>query len=317
MLKRKTRTRPIDDATSYILSSRDKPWLMEKFIDANKGRGVFTSQPIEQGTFVLEYRSTFLYEFEWKKQKWCIDASKEDGSLGRLVNDNHKFPNCVMKKVIVNDRPHLCLFAVRHIEAGTELDYNYGDSKWPWRIKVTNKQPSPMAADSEMVSDLSSQQKSQGEDVNTQVTIKQASPVPIEPENSYHDSNTPKGGTQIQMSFVGSDDSDLDSGEEYIPNPKDQSTDSDSSLELARPGTSESSRPGTSESSRPGTSGTSKSSRPGTSKSSRPGTSKSSSQNSFKYSSKSPIQIFPDSKAIMNEEEGVKTYSTNKRCSLS
>ncbi|XP_060741839.1 histone-lysine N-methyltransferase EHMT1-like [Tachysurus vachellii] len=164
------------------------------------GRGVFTSQPIKQGAFVLEYRgelisldkcqsrhysktqSTFLYEFEWKKQKWCIDASKEDGSLGRLVNVNHKFPNCVMKKVIVNDRPHLCLFAVRHIEAGTELDYNYGDSKWPWRIKVTNKQPSPVAADSEMVSDLSTLQKSQGDDANTQVTNKQPSPVAADSE---------------------------------------------------------------------------------------------------------------------------------------
>ena len=67
---------------------------------------------------------------------FSIDASKEDGSLGRLVNDNHKSPNCVMKKVTVNNRPHLCLFAVRNIEVGTELDYNYGDSKWPWRQKV-------------------------------------------------------------------------------------------------------------------------------------------------------------------------------------
>lgn len=67
---------------------------------------------------------------------FSVDASREDGSLGRLVNDNHKSPNCIMKTVIVNDRPHLCLFAVTNMEAGTEIDYNY-DSKWPWRKKVS------------------------------------------------------------------------------------------------------------------------------------------------------------------------------------
>ncbi|KAK0140881.1 N-lysine methyltransferase KMT5A [Merluccius polli] len=63
-----------------------------------------------------------------------IDSSREDGSLGRLANDDHKSPNCVMK-VIVNDRVHLCLFAVRSTEPGTEIVYNYGDSNWPWRKK--------------------------------------------------------------------------------------------------------------------------------------------------------------------------------------
>jgi hypothetical protein len=42
-----------------------------------------------------------------------------------------------MKKVSVNDRVHLCLFALRNIEPGTEIVYNYGDSKWPWRKKVS------------------------------------------------------------------------------------------------------------------------------------------------------------------------------------
>nr|XP_049588466.1 uncharacterized protein LOC125976693 isoform X16 [Syngnathus scovelli] len=86
-----------------------------------------------------EKESTFLFDFEWQNHYWCIDASTEDGSLGRLVNDNQKSPNCTMKK-IVNDEPHLCLFAIKNIEMGTEIDYNYGDSKWPWREKVTGSQ---------------------------------------------------------------------------------------------------------------------------------------------------------------------------------
>ncbi|KAJ8001851.1 hypothetical protein DPEC_G00173700 [Dallia pectoralis] len=36
MLKRKTRIRPVNDARTYILSLRDKPEFMERFIDSNK-----------------------------------------------------------------------------------------------------------------------------------------------------------------------------------------------------------------------------------------------------------------------------------------
>ncbi|KAJ8000964.1 hypothetical protein DPEC_G00185830 [Dallia pectoralis] len=153
MLKRKTRIRPVNDARTYILSLRDKPEFMERFIDSNKGGGVFATQPVEAGAFVLEYRgelisaeecrardytelqSVFLFEFEWQGRHWCTDASKEDKSLGRLINDNHKSPNCTMKKIVVNNRPHLCLFAVKKIEIGSEIEYNYGDSQWPWRKK--------------------------------------------------------------------------------------------------------------------------------------------------------------------------------------
>ncbi|XP_030211368.1 uncharacterized protein LOC115542982 isoform X3 [Gadus morhua] len=153
MRRRKPRIRPVDDATSHILSSGDKQGLTQNVIDDYKGRGVFATKRFEKGDFVVEYRgeiisfeecqskkystteSTYLYEFEWKNHRWCIDASREDGSLGRLANDDHKSPNCVMKKVSVNDRVHLCLFALRNIEPGTEIVYNYGDSKWPWRKK--------------------------------------------------------------------------------------------------------------------------------------------------------------------------------------
>lgn len=65
-----------------------------------------------------------------------MDASKEDGSLGRLVNDEHRNPACKIRTVEVNQKPHLCLFAVRDIQDGEEVTYNYGDSDWPWRTKV-------------------------------------------------------------------------------------------------------------------------------------------------------------------------------------
>ncbi|XP_060783636.1 uncharacterized protein LOC132890622 [Neoarius graeffei] len=76
-----------------------------------------------------------MFDFMWHGKKWCIDAAMEDGSLGRLVNDDHVHPNCRMKRVLVGGKPHLCLFAARDIHRGEEITYDYGDSNWPWREK--------------------------------------------------------------------------------------------------------------------------------------------------------------------------------------
>jgi SET domain-containing protein len=68
-----------------------------------------------------------------------IDASYDDGSLARLVNDNHKRPNSVMRLVVLDGTPHLFLYALRDILVGQEICYNYGKgdhTKYPWRLKV-------------------------------------------------------------------------------------------------------------------------------------------------------------------------------------
>lgn len=68
-----------------------------------------------------------------------MDASEEDGSLGRILNDDHKKPNCKFKVITVNNRPHLCLFAISDISPGQEL--TYGNSDWPWRTQVKKDVP--------------------------------------------------------------------------------------------------------------------------------------------------------------------------------
>ena len=65
-----------------------------------------------------------------------MDASVKDTSLGRLINDDHKNPNCKIKVIEVDGKPHLCLFALKNIVPGEEITYNYGDSDWPWRNLV-------------------------------------------------------------------------------------------------------------------------------------------------------------------------------------
>ena len=55
-----------------------------------------------------------------------IDATKEDGSLGRLINHSKLRPN-VEVKIVSDTRPYLCMFAATGIESGDELLYDYGD----------------------------------------------------------------------------------------------------------------------------------------------------------------------------------------------
>ena len=41
-----------------------------------------------------------------------------------------------MKKVIVDDKPFLCLFATEDIKTDEELRYNYGVTNLPWENQV-------------------------------------------------------------------------------------------------------------------------------------------------------------------------------------
>ncbi|KAI9534099.1 hypothetical protein NQZ68_016817 [Dissostichus eleginoides] len=41
-----------------------------------------------------------------------------------------------MKKVVAENKPHLCLFALRDINPGEEITYDYGGTDWPWRKQV-------------------------------------------------------------------------------------------------------------------------------------------------------------------------------------
>ncbi|XP_073331581.1 uncharacterized protein [Pagrus major] len=153
------RISPLQDAICHVISRTDKTDKLEvKYINAVKGRGVFAKGTISRGQFVAEYRgdmindaeyqsrrrvyhptcAAFMFAFKWRGKTWCIDASRDDGSLGRLVNDEHRRPNCKMKRTDVNGKPHLCLFALDDIQEGEEITYHYGDGDCPWRTQMTS-----------------------------------------------------------------------------------------------------------------------------------------------------------------------------------
>lgn len=52
------------------------------------------------------------------------------------MNDEHRHPNCKMKRIDVEGRPHLCLFALEDIKEGEEITYDYGGEDCPWRMQV-------------------------------------------------------------------------------------------------------------------------------------------------------------------------------------
>ncbi|CAB1431615.1 unnamed protein product, partial [Pleuronectes platessa] len=220
MLKRK-RIQPAEDAISWVLSSRDKPCFIEKYIDSNKGRGVFATQPIEPGAFVLEYRgellsvedcrsrhysekqSTFLFEFLWQNRIWCIDASKEDGSLGRLVNDNHKSPNCTIKKMTNWKPPAVAVEETQIIQADpSSHGASYTDSANP---KMTNWKPPAVAVEETQIipADPSSHGASYTDSANPKMTnwkppavaVEETQIIQADPSShgaSYTDSANPK-----------------------------------------------------------------------------------------------------------------------------
>lgn len=67
-----------------------------------------------------------------------MDVKEEPTSgpvVGRLVNHGTKKKRSAIIMLDVDDRPALCLFASKHIPAGTEILYDYG-IKVPWESKV-------------------------------------------------------------------------------------------------------------------------------------------------------------------------------------
>ncbi|CAL8406736.1 unnamed protein product [Arctogadus glacialis] len=110
------RISPLTDACHHVGLKTDKTWKMEvKYINAVKGSGVFAIGSFSKGDFIVEYRgdlisddgeaqkrrriynpacSGFLFCVQVGRQNMVsIDASREDGSFGRLVNDDHRHPN--------------------------------------------------------------------------------------------------------------------------------------------------------------------------------------------------------------------------------
>lgn len=113
-----------------------------------KGRAVFATRCFLKGEYVVEYHGDllqitdakkkeaeyaqnpatgcYMYYFQYLCKTYCVDATKETGRMGRLINHS-KNGNCQTKLHDINGVPHLILIASRNIDEGEELLYDYGD----------------------------------------------------------------------------------------------------------------------------------------------------------------------------------------------
>lgn len=56
-----------------------------------------------------------------------MDATKEDSTLGRLINHSKTKPNIRSLIIDVDNTPHIIFYSIRDIKQGEELVYDYGD----------------------------------------------------------------------------------------------------------------------------------------------------------------------------------------------
>lgn len=132
------------------IMSNDKTNLIKVQIPY-KGRGICATNWFKKGDFVLRYSGelisrkeglkrdalleeqgsadSFLYFFSFDSQRFCIDATVDDGTWGRLVNHSRLRPNCRVISLRVKKTPVLALVALRDIVPGEELLYDYGESR--------------------------------------------------------------------------------------------------------------------------------------------------------------------------------------------
>ncbi|XP_028275106.1 serine/threonine-protein kinase PAK 1 isoform X25 [Parambassis ranga] len=216
---RRAKVKPGEEAAHFAFLCKDKDGFEVKYINSFKGRGVFSRRHFEKGDFLVEYRGelltkhehenrqriyheslkVFMFEFRFNGKQFCVDAAKEDGSLGRLVNDEHVNPNSKMKTIKVDEKPHLCLFALKDISPGEEITYNYGDSDWPWRCKNSPQEtdPVPPASPTSSIHENSPQETDPVPPASPTSSIHENSPQetdpvpPASPASSIHE-NSPQ-----------------------------------------------------------------------------------------------------------------------------
>jgi len=149
--ERASKTREIEaakaDLQKRILNGVEEG--LEIRVLEEKGRGIFAGKSFKRGDFVCEYAGelipaqearereieyekdpdigSYMYFFEYRNKKYCVDATAESTRLGRLLNHSKTASNVTSKLFPINGVPYLILCASEDIQIGEELLYDYGD----------------------------------------------------------------------------------------------------------------------------------------------------------------------------------------------
>ncbi|CAK8686150.1 unnamed protein product [Clavelina lepadiformis] len=140
-----------NDLIEAILSHREDGLEVAEI--ENKGRGVIATKQFVHGEFIVEYVGDlitwkeakkrevkyasdtnvgcYMYYFNSKAKRFCIDATNESSSFGRLFNHSRRKPNCRTRVVWIGgksgEQPHLAIIAKRDIKKEEEMLFDYGD----------------------------------------------------------------------------------------------------------------------------------------------------------------------------------------------
>nr|XP_045602835.1 uncharacterized protein LOC123761033 isoform X3 [Procambarus clarkii] len=140
-----SQTCPIADSCgNQPIQRHEYKTCLQRFMTPNKGWGIKATHEIKAGTFIMEYVGEVVSEKEFKlrmQTKYANDTHHYCLNLDRgMVIDGHRMggdcrfvnhscdPNCEMQKWYVNGQYRMALFALKDIEEGAELTYDYNFS---------------------------------------------------------------------------------------------------------------------------------------------------------------------------------------------
>jgi len=146
-VKSREKEHALDVLQKQILTGTEEG--LETRVIKDKGRGIFALKKFRKGDFVCEYAGelidgleakareaeyekdekigSYMYFFEYKNRKYCVDATAESPRLGRLLNHSKTESNVTTQLFPIKDVPYLILIASKDIEPEEELLYDYGD----------------------------------------------------------------------------------------------------------------------------------------------------------------------------------------------
>jgi hypothetical protein len=125
------------------IGSRHPEWL-QILPTRLKGNGLFSCAPIARGSFLFDYEGERIDEAEYRRRypdrvsDYAVGVKKNgvitfiDGvdpalsGVARYMNHSAARPNVKMQTDLVSEPPRVLMYAIKDIEPGDELVWNYG-----------------------------------------------------------------------------------------------------------------------------------------------------------------------------------------------
>ena len=77
---------------------------------------------------MLSGAGSYILEFKFQEKLWGIDATKEDFSIGPLINHSKKMQNIKPVLKVKEGKPLIRFIALRNNDKDEELLYDYSDN---------------------------------------------------------------------------------------------------------------------------------------------------------------------------------------------